>query len=33
VQAVEAQELRWVTRAEIKLLKLLPADWPIVQQL
>lgn len=33
VQAVEAQELRWVTRAEIQQLQLLPADWPIVEKL
>ncbi len=33
VQAMEAQELRWVTRTELTQLKLLPADWPIVEQL
>jgi 8-oxo-dGTP diphosphatase len=33
VQAMEAQQLRWVTRAEIRQLQLLPADWPIVEKL
>ena len=33
VAAQEAQELRWVTRAELQQLQLLPADWPIVEQL
>jgi len=33
VRARESQELRWVTVAECRELKLLPADWPIVDRL
>ena len=33
VEAMEAQELRWVTRDQIRQLQLLPADWPIVEKL
>ncbi len=33
VRARERQELRWVTPAECRELKLLEADWPIVERL
>jgi 8-oxo-dGTP diphosphatase len=33
VRAMEAQQLRWVTRGELQQLQLLPADGPIVEQL
>jgi 8-oxo-dGTP diphosphatase len=33
VRAAEAQQLRWVSRAELQQLQVLPADWPIIDKL